>query len=195
MRDTDQTGPRGAASPKRVTSINAAVGGPRPSRSAHPEGSAARVGWAGRAGCRAPAVGDHPGHDARRFRLASAGPPALSTLWTTGCGYPHCITGGCWDAGMNASGATPSTATVFDALLSTGLSAADADSELCSGSVTISGRLVTDPYTPVGRTDRVWLRNELARSVMPPGGTLRLPGHQRAVPVPRWSRRRQYRCR
>ena len=31
---------------------------------------------------------------------------------------------------MNASGATPPTATVFDALLSTGLSAADADSEL-----------------------------------------------------------------
>jgi len=96
---------------------------------------------------------------------------------------------------MNASGATPPTATVFDALLSVGLSAADADSELRSGSVTISGRVVTDPYTPVGRSDRVWLRNELARSVMPPGGTLRLPGHQRAVPVPRWSRRRQYRCR
>jgi hypothetical protein len=97
---------------------------------------------------------------------------------------------------MNASGATPSTATVFDALLSTGLSAADADSELCSGSVTISGRLVTDPYTPVARTDRVWLRNELVTSpVMPTGGTLRLPGHQRAVPVPHRSRRRRYRCR
>jgi hypothetical protein len=96
---------------------------------------------------------------------------------------------------MNGSGATPPTANVFDALLSTGLAAADADWELRSGSVTISGRVVTDPYTPVGRSDRVWLRNELARSVMPPGGTLRLPGHQRAVPVPRWSRRRQYRCR
>jgi hypothetical protein len=96
---------------------------------------------------------------------------------------------------MNASGATPPTATVFDALLSTGLSAADADSELRSGSVTISGRLVTDPYTPVARTDRVWLRNGLVTSVMPTCGTLRLPGHQRAVPAPRRSRRRQYRCR
>ena len=64
---------------------------------------------------------------------------------------------------MNASGATPPTATVFDALLFTGLSAADVDSELRSGSVTISGRIVTDPYTPVGRTDRVWLRNNWSR--------------------------------
>src|SRR3954468_7739268 len=99
---------------------------------------------------------------------------------------------------MNASGATPPTGTVFtvfDALLSTGLSAADADSELRSGSVTISGRLVTDPYTPVTRTHRVWLANTLVTSVMPTGGTLRLPGHQRAVPAPRRSRRRQYRCR
>jgi hypothetical protein len=127
---------------------------------------------------------------------ASAGRRVLSTLWTTGCGYPHCITGGCWDAGMNASGATPPTATVFDALLSTGLSAADVDSELRSGSVTLSGHLVTDPYTPVGRTDRVWLGNALVTSpVMPTGGRLRLPGHQRAVPAPRRSRRRRYRCR
>ena len=97
---------------------------------------------------------------------------------------------------MNASGATPPTATVFDALLSTGLSAADVDSELRSGSVTISGRIVTDPYTPVGRTDRVWLGNTLVTSpVMPACGTRRLPGHQRAVPVLRRSRRRQYRCR
>ena len=97
---------------------------------------------------------------------------------------------------MNASGATPPTGTVFDALLSTGLSAADVDSELRSGSVTISGRVVTDPYTPVGRSDRVWLGNTLVRPpVMHTCGPLRLPGHQRAVPVLRRSRRRQYRCR
>ena len=97
---------------------------------------------------------------------------------------------------MNASGATPPTATAFDALLSTGLSAADVDSELRSGSVTISGRIVTDPYTPVARTDRVWLGNTLVTSpVMPTCGRRRLPGHQRAVPVLRRSRRRQYRCR
>jgi len=119
---------------------------------------------------------------------------------------------------MNASGATPPTANVFDALLSTGLAAADADSELRSGSVTISGRIVTDPYTPVGRTDRVWLGNTLVTSpaVIPTGGALRLAGHQRAallvyatpvtgpavhhsaglhLPVLRQSRRRQYRCR
>ena len=100
---------------------------------------------------------------------------------------------------MNASGATPPTGTVFtvfDALLSTGLPAADVDSELRSGSVTISGRVVTDPYTPVGRTDRVWLGNTLVTShLVPTCGRRRLPGHQRAVPVPRRSRRRQYRCR
>ena len=97
---------------------------------------------------------------------------------------------------MHASGATPPTANVFDALLSTGLAAADADSELRSGSVTLSGRIVTDPYTPVGRTDRVWLGNTLVTShLVPTCGTLRLPGHQRDVPVLRRSRRRQYRCR
>lgn len=96
---------------------------------------------------------------------------------------------------MNASGAPPPTATVFDALMSTGLSAADADSELRSGSVTISGRVVTDPYTPVARTDRVWLRNTLVTSVRPTSGTLRLPGHRRAVPEPRRPRRRWFRCR
>src|SRR3954453_4759982 len=121
---------------------------------------------------------------------------------------------------MNASGATPPTGTVFtvfDALLSTGLSAADVDSELRSGSVTISGRVVTDPYTPVARSYRVWLGNTLVTSpaVIPTGGALRLAGHQRAallvyatpvtgpavhhsaglhLPVLRQSRRRQYRC-
>jgi hypothetical protein len=85
---------------------------------------------------------------------------------------------------------------VFDALLSAGLSAVDVDSELRSGSVTVSGRVVTDPYTPVARSDRVWLGNTLVTSpVMLTCGTLRLPGHQRAVPVLRRSRRRQYRCR
>ena len=97
---------------------------------------------------------------------------------------------------MNASGARPPAATVFDALLSTGLSAADVDAELRSGSVTISGWVVTDAYAPVARTDRVWLRNKLVTSlVLPTVGTLRLPGHQRTVPVPRRSRRRHYRCR
>jgi hypothetical protein len=97
---------------------------------------------------------------------------------------------------MNASGATPPTATVFDALLSTGLSAVDVDFALRSGSVTISGRVVTDPYTPLARTDHVWLRNTLVTSpVMSMGGRRRLPGYQRAVPVLRGPRRRRYRCR
>src|SRR3954451_22557065 len=175
MRDADQTGPRGAAYPKRDVDQRCCGRTDRPGV-AHP--GECGTSWVGRPG----SMPSSRGRGSLRscgatVPSASAGPAVLSTLWTTGCGYPHSITGGCWDAVMNASGATPPTATVFDALLSTGLSAADADSELRSGSGTISERGVYATYTPVTRTDSVCLDNTLVTSVMPTAGTLRLPGH------------------
>ena len=83
---------------------------------------------------------------------------------------------------MTSSCATRSTFTVFDVLITTGLSAVAVEAALRAGAVTMAGRLVTDPYAPVHRRDRVWLHNKLVRSgVVLVWRTLRLPGYERGI--------------
>ena len=90
---------------------------------------------------------------------------------------------------MTPSCAARSKFTVFDVLIASGLSAPAVEAALRAGAVTVTGRLVTDPYAPVHRRDRVWLHNKLVRSgVMLVWRTLRLPGHERGIPLLRWFR-------
>jgi hypothetical protein len=96
---------------------------------------------------------------------------------------------------MTRSCATRSTFTLFDVLIATGLSAPDIDAALRAGAVTMTGRVVTDPYAPVHCCrDHVWLHNKLVRSgVVLVWRTLRLPGLGSGVPLLRWFRWRHHR--
>ena len=69
----------------------------------------------------------------------------------------------------------------------------EVETALRAGVVTMTGRVVTDPYAPVGRRDRLWLHNKLVRSgAVLVSRTLSLRGHQWAVRLFRWFRRPQY---
>ena len=90
---------------------------------------------------------------------------------------------------MNPGCAARSKRTVFDVLIASGLSVDTVEAALRAGAVTIAGRLVTDPYVPVRRRDRVWLHNKLVRSgVVLVWRSLRLPGHERGLPLLYWFR-------
>jgi hypothetical protein len=121
------------------------------------------------------------------------GPPP-SMLCITGCGQVRAQHESAGMSGMTTSCAAPAKFTIFDVLIAFGLSGVEAEKELCSGLVTVSGQVVTDPYRLVGYRDRVWLRNKLVRA----GSALvhrtpRFPGHRQAVPAQRWARRPRHR--
>ena len=95
---------------------------------------------------------------------------------------------------MAISRVSPADRTVFDVLISAGLSARQAEEALRGGSVTVTGRVVTDPYTPIARRDRVWLHNKLVRAgAVLVRGSIRPPGRRDAT-IRRWSRRPGFRC-